>query len=388
MTQAEATPVQITDLVDPSAWALDPGILHLNHGSYGAVPIVVRREQDRWRDITESNPTGFYSRRLVESLEAVRSRVAAFVRADPCGVVLQPNVTWAATTVMNSVPLARGDEVLITDDTYSAVRIAARDACARAGARLIQARLRSRSLGDGRVIAAAVEHRLSPRTRLVIIDHITSATAALVETRRIVEQSHQAGTAVFIDGAHAPGMLDLDVASLGADFYSGNFHKWCCAPRGAAFLAVAPQWRERLRSAVPGSEAHQRFPMRLEWWGTMDYSALLATPLALDLLAGRVDSLRQRNATLVNVGAAVVSLALNQSPPEPTQLSMVALHLPLRQACDEDSVRALRRRAAADIGAEVMMTMARGQPVLRLSAQAYNREGDYESLAAYLGSTM
>jgi isopenicillin-N epimerase len=384
----EAHPAHVSDLTDPAAWALDPSVLHLNHGSYGAVPVLVRREQDRWRDIAQANPTGFYSRVLGDSLDTVRTRVAAFVRADPGGMLLQPNVTWAASTVVNTIPLALGDEVLITDDTYPAIRFAARDACVRTGARLVQASLSSASLGDGQVIVAALEQRLSTRTKLVIIDHITSATAALVETTGLVEQCREVGAAVFIDGAHGPGMLDLDVAAIGADFYAGNFHKWCCAPSGSAFLAVAPRWRERLRSCMPGSEANRGFPRSLEWWGTMDYSALLATPFALDLLGGMIDGLQVRNATLANRGAAIVSRALDQLPPDPTPLSMVALRLPLRQAQDDDSVRDLRRRIAADIGAEVMITVARGQPVLRLSAHAYNRVEDYETLAAYLGSAM
>jgi isopenicillin-N epimerase len=380
--------VQVSDLVNPTAWGLDPRVLHLNHGSYGAVPRQVRREQDRWRDLAQANPSGFYSRVLGESLEHVRIRAADFVRADPGGLMLQPSVTWAAATVVNSIPLAPGDEVLITDDTYSAVGLAAREGCARAGARVIQAGLSSARLGDGRLIATALEERLSPNTKLVIIDHVTSATAALVEASSLVKQCREVGAAVLIDGAHAPGMLDLDVGAIGADFYAGNFHKWCCAPPGSAFLVVSPEWRGRLRSPIPGSEARQGFPVGLEWWGTMDYSALLATPFALDLLSGVAGSLRQRNSTLVNRGAAVVARALGQLPPEPTLLSMVALQLPPRLAWDEDSVRTLRRRTAESIGAEVMTTMARGRAVLRLSAQAYNREEDYERLGAYLGASM
>jgi len=377
----------MTNLFNRSEWALAPDVLHLNHGSFGAVPKLVRVEQDRWRDVVESNPTGFFSRRLAESLEVVRACAADFVHADPLGVVLQPNVTWAVSTVLASIPLKRGDEVLITDDTYQAVCIAARDACARTGAQLIQANLSSRALGDGRQVSDAIEQRLSSRTRLAVIDHITSPTAALVDPAQTVEQCHENGTAVLIDGAHAPGMLGLDVAQSGADFYAGNFHKWCCAPRGAAFLAVAPEWRGRLLSPVPGSEADEGFPSGLEWWGTMEYSALLATPSALDMLVDiGVDRLRERNAHLVNTGAAIISRALGQDPPDASMLSMVALELPPRMSSDAVSARALRERISAELRAEVMITVARGRSVLRLSAQAYNREEDYEQLATYLAA--
>jgi len=375
----------MTALSDRAAWGLAPDVLHLNHGSFGAVPNVVRAEQDRWRDIIRANPTGFFSRRFTEEFDAVRGVAAEFLHADPSGLVLLPNVTFAAATVMASVPLARDDEVLITDDTYEAVRVAARYACARAGARLIQASLPSSAFGDGGAVTEAVQRALTPRTKLAIIDHITSPTAALIDPAPTVRLCKANGTAVFIDGAHAPGMLALDVGQFGADFYAGNFHKWCCAPQGAAFLAVAPEWRGRMRSPVPGSESGLGFPAGIEWWGTMDYSALLATPAALDLLRVHgVDELRERNAALVNAGAALVSRSLEQEPVAPSPISMVTLELPSRLAPDVAGCRALRARIATELGAEVVITMARSRAVLRLSAQAYNRDEDFQRLAVYL----
>ncbi|MGA7987046.1 MAG: aminotransferase class V-fold PLP-dependent enzyme [Candidatus Dormiibacterota bacterium] len=375
----------MTDLFDRAAWGLAPDVLHLNHGSFGAVPNVVRAEQDRWRDIIDANPTGFFSRRLADELDVVRRTAAQFLNADSQGLVLLPNVTCAAAMVMASVILERDDEVLITDDTYEAVRAAAGDACMRTGARLVQASLPSTAFGDGRALTRAIDHALTPRTRLAIVDHITSPTAVLIDPGPTVDRCHANGTAVFIDGAHAPGMLALDVGQYRADFYAGNFHKWCCAPRGAAFLAVAPEWRDRVRSPVPGSEAWQGFPIGLEWWGTMDYSALLATPVALDVLrAHGVEPLRERNASVVNAGAALVSQALGQQPVAPSPISMVTLELPSRMASDAAACRALRARIATELGAEVVVTMARGRAALRLSAQAYNRHKDYEQLAAYL----
>jgi isopenicillin-N epimerase len=348
---------------------------------------VVRVEQDRWRDIINANPTGFFSRRLVEELDVVRGVAAEFLHADPHGLVLLPNVTFAAATVMASVPLDRDDEVLITDDTYEAVRSAARRACARAGARVVQASLPSSAFGDGGAITQAIERALTPRTKLAIIDHITSPTAALTDLAPTVQRCHANGTAVFIDGAHAPGMLALDVGHSGADFYAGSFHKWCCAPQGAAFLAVAPEWRSRMLSPVPGSESDRGFPTGLEWCGTMDYSALLSAPTALDLLQTHgVDRLRKRNTALVNHGAALVSRALDQEPVAPNPISMVTLELPSRMAPDTAGCRALRARIATELGAEVVITIARGRTVLRLSAQAYNRDQDFQQLAVYLAA--
>jgi isopenicillin-N epimerase len=380
-------PALVTDLFDPAAWALAPGVLHLNHGSFGAVPNAVRAAQDGWRDIISSNPTGFISRRLPEEFDAVRSAAAAFLRADPRGLVLVPSVTWAAAIVMASVPLGHGDEVLISDDTYQGVRAVAEAACARTGARLIQAHLQPGGFGDGAAITRAMDQTLTARTKLAIIDHITSPTAALIDPVPIVQRCHANGTVVLVDGAHAPGMLALDVEQCGADFYAGAFHKWCCAPLGAAFLAVAPEWRGSMVSPAPGSESDQDFPTALEWWGTMDYSGVLATPTALELLrdAG-VDRLRERNANLVNAGAALVSRALEQEPAAPGPIAMVTLELPSRMSTTAAGCRLLRGRVATELGAEVVITMARGRAVLRLSAQAYNREDDFQQLAAYLAA--
>jgi isopenicillin-N epimerase len=377
----------LTDLFDRETWALAPDALHLNHGSFGAVPHVVRAAQNRWRDAIDSNPTGFLSRRLVAELDVVRNAAAAFLQADPNGLVLLPNVTWATATVLASVSLEQDDEVLISDDTYRGVHAAAMDACARTGARLIQARLPAGDFSDGDAVTRAIERALTPRTKLAIIDHITSPTAALIDPTATVERCHANGTAVLIDGAHAPGMLAVDVGSYGADFYAGTFHKWCCAPLGSAFLAVAPEWRPTMRSAVPGSESEQGFPNGLEWWGTTDYSGLLATPTALDLLrSAGVDRLRERNTTLVNAGAAMVSQALEQEPIADSPISMVTLELPSPMSTDAIGCRALRGRIATELAAEVLITMARGRTVLRLSAQAYNREDDYRQLATYLAA--
>lgn len=266
------------DVFDREAWALAPDVLHLNHGSFGAVPHAVRAAQDDWKDIIESNPTGFLSRRLVEELDTVRHAAAVFLHADPRGLVFLPNVTWAAAMVLTSVPVGPGDEILISDDTYQGVRAAVQEACASAGARLVQAQVPSGNFADGEAVTHAVERALTPRTKLAIIDHITSPTAALIDPTPTVQRCHANGTAVLIDGAHAPGMLAVDVDLCGADFYAGVFHKWCCAPLGTGFLAVAPQWRDRMHSPAPGSESDQGFPTGLEWSGTTDFSGTPGNP--------------------------------------------------------------------------------------------------------------
>ena len=383
---AEPAAAAHCNLYDRESWDLDFRLLHLNHGSFGAVTRTVSAEQRRWSRLVEANPAGFFARDLAEHMAVVRERVAAFVGADASGVVLQPNVTFAVAGVLASVPLERGDEVLVTDDTYPAVRAAAAAACERTGAVLREARLEHAEFA-AESISDAIEHHLSERTRLVVVDHITSATALLVDIEPLIRRCHDHGAAVLVDGAHAPGLIDLGVARYGADFYTGNFHKWCCAPRGSAFLAVAPAWRERLRTVVAGSKSDDPFPERFEWWGTSDYTAVLATPSALDLLQDAdLTQLRSRNARIVHDGALVLSTALEVAAPPSSDLAMVSLVLPDWIARRAERAESLRRMIARECRAEVMAAEVRGRLVMRLSAHAYNRVEDFETFAHGLGS--
>ncbi len=232
-----------------AAWDLDPDIVFLNHGSFGACPRRVLEEQARLRRRLEQEPVRFYVRELEELLDLSRSKLAAFVDADPEGLAFVSNATTGVNTVLASFPFRAGDEVLITNHEYGACANAARYWAQRAGASVNVAAVPFPLQSEAEIIDAVVR-AVTPRTRLVLIDHVTSQTGLVLPLAELVAGLEDRGIAVLVDGAHAPGMLDLDIDGLGASFYTGNCHKWLCAPKGAAFLVVREDWRHRVRPLV------------------------------------------------------------------------------------------------------------------------------------------
>jgi isopenicillin-N epimerase len=369
-------------------FSLDPAIAHLNHGSFGAVPINVQRAQQRLRDEVESNPLRFYAVGLKDRIAHTRRHLASFLGADPDGTALVGNTTAGIGIVLQSVKLAAGDEIVTTDQGYGSIDFAIGRECARTGATARKVAVPLRGSVDE--IVAAVTAGLRPgRTKLLIVDEITSAAALRLPVGRIVAAAHDAGIPVAVDGAHAPGMLPVDVSGTGADFWVGNFHKWAYAPRGTAVLAVAPAWRERIEPLVVSWEQPTGFPARVEWQATLDYTPWLAAPIGLFTMRNLgVDAVRAHNVALAAYGQAVVGAALDVPPddlPDPGPgVSMRLVPLPAGLATDWTEAAALRQRIADDLATEVSITTYGGRGWLRLSAHVYNRADEYDRLAERL----
>ena len=373
-------------------FSLDPTVTYLNHGAFGAVPIPVQRAQQRLRDEVDANPMAFYHRSLAERLAEARARVAGLLGSDPEGTALVANATAGTQTVLGSLGLAAGDEVLLTDHGYGAVRMQVQRLAETTGvvAREVPIPL---DAGDEEIVASIVDAVRPDRTRLVIIDHITSPTARLFPVARIAAAGRELGVPVLVDGAHAPGMLALDVPALGADFWLGNLHKWAFAARPTAALVVAPQHRARMQPLVVSWWREDGFPSAIEFAGTLDYTAWLAAPTALDLL-GELDvaAVRRHNADLAAYGQRTVADALGLDPaglpmpspstsPEASTVSMRLIPLPPGLADDGSAANALALRIATELRCEVPVYVWQGRGMLRLSAQIYNRPEDYERLA-------
>jgi isopenicillin-N epimerase len=365
-------------------FSLDPSVVHLNHGSFGAVPVPVQHVQQRLRDEVEANPLRFHAVGLVERIAHTRRHLADFLGADPEGSALVGNTTTGASIVLNTLDLGPGDEIVTTEHGYGAVRLAVDAACARTGAahRTVPLPL---TPSDDEVVAA-VTAAVGPRTRLVIVDQITSPTARLFPVAGIASALRPTGVPLLVDAAHVPGQLPVEVAGIGADFWVGNLHKWAYAPRGTALLAVAPHWRERIRPPVVSWEQEAGFPARLEWQGTLDYTPWLAAPTGLFTLRTLgVQTVRAHNTELASYGQRVVAEALGvDAPPGPPGLAMRIVPLPPGLATDGAAAGELRQRIADEIGFEVAVNAYRGQGLLRLSAQAYNRAEHYDRLAERL----
>jgi isopenicillin-N epimerase len=370
--------------LSPDEWLLDPEVAFLNHGSFGATPRAVLAEQERWRALMERHPTHFMSEELPPALRAAAARLAVFVGALADDLVFAENATAACNAVLRSLRFAPGDEILVTDHGYPAVRKAAEYVAARAGARVVEAAVPF-PLRDAEQIVAAVSSRLSSRTRLAVFDHITSPTAVIVPVHELTALCRAAGVPVLIDGAHAPGMLSLDVPSIGADWYTGNCHKWLMAPKGSAFLWVAPERQADTHPLVISHGYGQGFTAEFDWIGTRDPSAWLSVPAAIEFherLGGA--KLRERNTAMARAEAKLLAETWKTERGAPDALtgSMAAVRLPLRETATAARALELRRKLFDEHRIEAPVTAFADALWVRISAHAYNRPADYDRLAA------
>ncbi|SCL20427.1 aminotransferase class V-fold PLP-dependent enzyme [Micromonospora inyonensis] len=370
-------------------FSLDPAVCHLNHGAFGAVPLPVQRAQQRLRDEMEANPHRFFSRGLVERISHARRHLADFLGADPEGSALVGNTTTGVAVVLQSLGLRPGDEVLMTDHCYGAVVLSVHRECRRTGA---SSRVLPVPLGaTDEEIVEAVRTGLRPgRTRLLVVDQVSSATARLFPVAAIVGVAREQGVPVLVDAAHVPGMLPVSVESIGADFWVGNLHKWGYAPRGTALLAVRPPWRERIEPLTVSWEQENGYPARVEWQATLDYTSWLAAPTGLYALRSLgVARVRDHNAALAAYGQRVVGDALGVAPthlPDPGGPAVAMRLVPLSPgtATTIEAAKALRDRIADRLATEVAVAAWGGRGWLRLCGQVYNSAEEYERLAVRL----
>ena len=369
----------------PDLWTLDPGVLHLNHGSWGAVPREAQDEAARLRASGEANPPAWF-RALPGRVAAARLALAAWLGADEDGFALVPNASTGVTVALATVPVRPGERIVVTDHCYGAVRFAAERFARLRGATVAEVPVPLTASADEVVssVAAAVS---AGGVAVALVDQITSATATVFPVDRLVAACRAAGVPVVVDGAHGPGLLDSPVP-VGADFWAGNLHKWTCAPRGTAGLVVAPHWRTATAPPVVSWSEHADLPARFAWQATADYVSWLAAPTSLSVLDGLGwAAAREVVSSLVADGAALVAKAIGGSVPELTApaptMRLVELPPSVRVA-DKAAEEALRDRIARDARAEVNVTMFGGRAFLRLSAHAYTSARDFELLAARL----
>ncbi|MEU1585235.1 aminotransferase class V-fold PLP-dependent enzyme [Micromonospora sp. NPDC005710] len=370
-------------------FSLDPAVSHLNHGSFGAAPIGVQRAQQRLRDEMEANPLRFFTKGLVDRIAHTRRHLAGFLGADPDGSALVGNTTTGVAVVLQSVGLRAGDEVLSTDHGYGAVSLAIQRECRRTGA--VSRVLPIPLAATDEQIVQSIRAGLRPgQTKLLVVDQLTSATAKLFPTAAIVKVAREHGVPVLVDAAHAPGMLPIPVASIDADFWVGNLHKWAYAPRGTALLAVAPQWRDRIEPLVVSWEQESGFPARIEWQATLDYTPWLAAPAGLFTMRSLgVDRVRAHNAALAAYGQRVVGDALGVAPadlPDPggPGVALRLIPLPPGTGTTIAAAQALQARIGERLAAEVAVMSWNGRGWLRLTGQVYNAADEYERLGVRL----
>ncbi len=381
-------------------WTLDPDVIHLNHGSFGACPAPVLEEQRRWQRLMESNPVLFFTKTLQPALDMSRQALASFIECDAAGLVFVPNATSGINTVLRSLEpaLGQGDEILVTDHTYNACRNVAEVAALRAGARLVEVPVPF-PLDSMDRYTDAVLARVSSSTRVVMIDAVTSPTALLVPVTDIVSALEPEIT-VLVDAAHAPGMIALDLGNLGASYVVGNCHKWMCAPKGSGFLFARADKRSGI---VPGTVSHgwntdpsdgaPRLHHLFDWTGTDDPSARLSVPAAIETIAGfhdhGWDGVMATNRTLAAEGRDTICAALQTEPPPSADTIGAMATFPLpggRGSARFGELDPLTEQLRDEWSIEVPVFPWRDWPqrLIRISAQLYNTKSDYERLAEAL----
>jgi isopenicillin-N epimerase len=387
-------------------WALDPAVVFLNHASFGACPTPVLEAQSAWRARMEAEPVRFLARKLEALLDEVRMRVGEFLHADPDGLALVPNATTGVSTVLRSLRFEAGDELLATDHEYNATLNALRETAHRDGARVVLATIPFPIASPAEAIEAVVR-AVTPRTRLALISHVTSPTALVLPIERIVQELGARGVDTLVDAAHAPGMVPVDVDGLGAAYWTGNGHKWLCAPKGSAVLWVRADRRKLVDPLVVShgfnderdqAGQRQRFRLRFDWLGTSDPTPWLTMPDAIDVMStlepGGWPAVMAANRALALDGRNQIAEALGTDPPAPDEMigSMAAVAIP-GPTSDADALglHDALLREAIEVPVHGWPVAAARHPgaglsrvVMRISAQRYNDASDYELLATAL----
>jgi isopenicillin-N epimerase len=369
-------------------WLIDPGTAYLNHGGFGALPVPVAEAAAALRHEVESNPTDMFMRRWQDEVDAVRTRVAGLLHARTDDLVFVQNATAGSATVLTSMPMSPGDELVVTDHRYPAVRSQVDLLAARRDVVVREAHIPV-DVTTAEAIVERVMAEVTSRTRLVVLDHIASATGFRFPVDTLVDAVHAAGLPVLVDGAHAPGQVEVDLDALGADFWSGNMHKWLCSPRACATLRVAPQWQDVVRPLVASHDFAEGYQPAFDWTGTADPIPMLAVPAALDFWdALGWDEVRAEQRRLVGEGSRHVAerLGTRVAIAEQFTAAMRLVELPRPLSVDEGV--ALMHRMTTEHKVTAYVTHHAGTSYVRVCGQLYNIPEHYARLADALTSLL
>jgi isopenicillin-N epimerase len=365
---------------------LDPTVTFLNHGSFGACPIPVFETYQRWQRELERQPVEFFQHRADPLLDDARARLAACFNTPPDRLIFVPNATVGINQVARAVRLQPGDQILTTDHEYGAMDYTWNFICGRTGARYIRHSIPV-PVTTPQALADSFWSAVTPATRVIFLSHMTSPTALIFPVGEICRRARAAGILTIIDGAHVPGHLPLDLTALDADIYTGNCHKWLCAPRGSAFLYARPEHHAWLEPLVIswGWVQGASFAQQNQWQGTRDLAAYLAVPAAIDFQAEHDwPTVRQRGHALAREARAVLTAWSGLEPLSPDShlwfAQMITLPLP---ACDPT---VLKTRLYDEFRVEAPIVTWNNRPYIRLSFQAYNTAADLDRLMTALHS--
>jgi len=381
-------------------FSLDRDCTYLNHGAFGSCPMAVQEYQSELRREMETQALRFLDRKLEVLSEQARNELGSLIGAHGDEIAFVTNATTGVNTVLRSLKFSAGDELLVTNHEYNACRNALEFVAARAGAKVVVVKIPF-PIDSPETALAAVLNAVTDRTRLALMDHITSPTGMILPIEQIVAALNERGIDTLVDGAHATGQLALDLSALGAAYYTSNCHKWLCTPKGSAYLWVREDKQEDIRPLVISHGANattknrSRFRMEFDWQGTFDPTPWLCIPKAIEVLSslhdGGMAELMRRNHETVMQGRAVLCNALNIPEPCPESMigSLAAVPLPsgTGDGPRDDHFRdATQLSLNEEFNIEVPVFAWPSWPnrILRISAQAYNTPQQYQRLAAAL----
>ena len=374
-------------------WLLDPDCTYLNHGTVGAPPRRVLEKQQALRDEIERQPARFLLRELAghrlppwrteSRLREAAGSVAEFLGSRSEDLVFVPNVTTGLNAVLRSIPLAPGDDIVMSDLAYGAIALAGAVATRERGATLRTVEM-PYPVRDPDAIVEAITSALTPRTKLAVVDHITALTALVLPVTSIAAECHARGVPVLIDGAHVPGSLALDIPSIGADWYVANLHKWAHAPRACGILWAAPDRQRDLQHPVVSWGRGLGFREEFEWNGTSDPTSCLAAPEGIALLREwGFDAVLDYMHNLAWEAASVLTDRWRTTLETPRAMvgAMVTVPLPEAAGATDDDAARLRLALLVEDRIEVQLRAWRGRLWVRVSAQVYNDRSDMAQLA-------
>ena len=360
---------------------LEDGVDFLNHGSFGAAPRQVLDAASRWRDQMEANPDHFLRDVLPGALRSAATELGRFLGARGEDLAFVENATSAINAVLRSLDFKPGDEILINSQSYGAVRQAVRHICERTGAKAVEPHI-----AVPVTAAASLVPAVSARTRLVIVDHISSPTGLIWPVEKFVAAARERSALVLVDGAHAPGQLDLNVPALGADWYTGNCHKWLYAPRGCAFLWARPERQAQVHPLAISHGYGKGFIEEFDWPGTRDFSPWLAAGAGVRFIQELGPAAVRRYCHELAIAAAEkIARAWHQPLAGPVDMhgNMTAIRLPgSRQTggATRDIARKVQSEFMDRHRIAVAIMPIDGTLWARISAQVYNAPEDYERL--------
>ncbi len=381
-------------------WQLNPQIDFLNHGSFGACPSVVLQKQQNLISELESDPIRFLApeRELTSKLDSVRQTIAGLVQAPASDLSFVRNATDGVNAVLSSLPLKEGDQILITNHGYNACNNAARHVAEKTGAEVTVAEIPFPLVSDTDVIIE-IEKKITSQTRLILIDHVTSPTGLIFPVEQVISLAHAKGIQVLVDGAHAPGMIPLNLTAMAPDYYTANHHKWLCGPKTSGFLFVQPELQKQVRPNVISHGANQdcrmrsRYMTEFDWTGTYDPTPLLALPTAIvfleTLYSGGLEQLYQENHDAAVKARKVICDALQTELPSCNTMigSMASVPLDATRFTKHECTPAMLKKTLFQkhhFELPLFQLWDSDTWCLRISMQAYNEASQIDRLASVL----